>query len=299
MKMRKILLVACVFCTATFSSNAFAQFNTLIQSMQQVVQQLDNKKSENKPATEARKGTPDLTKYDTYHYKDIGSAGDGIMDIKYFNDGSVAVDINTSVRGGNAVCAVNAKGKVNGNVIEAASDEGDFKVIVKIKAGNANVATDNFEMANGMCGMGGQFLGEYEKEIKKAALQTLKNKESNQANFLVLYRMKNNKPVKKQIVGVDHGGDLTQHLKPKVEDNKFTLLIKVNDEYAYYVENKREEFDRVGDRMEFVSKDGEKLVITLKTAKQFGELGTVGKVAVTGTFRGTPINEVLYCQYGY
>ena len=185
MKIRKILLVTCAFCTAAFSGNAFAQFDTLKQSMQQVVQQLDNKKSENKP-------------------------------------------IN---------------------------------------------------------------------ETKKAQLQVLKNNESNQANFLVLYKMKNNKPVKKQIVGVDHGGDLTQHLKPKVDDN--TFLIKLNDEYAYYVENRREEFDKVGGRMEFVSKDGEKLVIILKTAKQFGELGVEGKVAVTGTFRGSPINEVLYCQFGY
>lgn len=187
MKIRKILLVTCAFYTAAFSGNAFAQLDTLMQSMQQVVQQLDNKKSENKP-------------------------------------------IN---------------------------------------------------------------------ETKKAQLQVLKNNESNQANFLVLYRMKNNKPVKKQIVGVDNGGDLTQHLKPKVDDNKFTLLIKVNDEYAYYVESRREEFDKVGDRMEFVSKDGEKLVIILKTAKQFGELGVEGKAAVTGTFMGSPINEVPYCQYGY
>ena len=45
MKIRKILLVTCAFYTAAFSGNAFAQFDTLMQSMQQVVQQLDAQKS--------------------------------------------------------------------------------------------------------------------------------------------------------------------------------------------------------------------------------------------------------------
>ena len=165
MNIPKFLLSGSILCFFVFSNVAHAQQESFVRSLQQVANNLNaNKNSGNNKVVE--NDSREVIKTEKYKWKSGYKDNVGEMELKYFNDKTVLININT-VCGTHPCFVEDVKGILNNNIIEVNEKKEEMIIQFKIKLMKNRAIIehgDNDESLHYFCGMRAGFGGEYIKK---------------------------------------------------------------------------------------------------------------------------------------